>query len=212
MRRQLYRGGGIAGLYPRQKFGVGSWWQDKKDKAINVFQKVVPNELADIAGKAAPFVAMVPGWGPAAAGVMRGVSRLDKRGNLTDALKQGLGTYAAGELFDAGMKGAGWRSDTATGPRSLGEAWEGVTDTAGRIRDRAKEGVGNIFKRDSQPGINKQIPGLGNISDLAKQQLLIGTVSGGLTYMYEKFFAEEPDQEPGETYGEFLARRKRCTN
>jgi hypothetical protein len=210
MRRQLYRGGGIAGLYPRQNFGIGSKWQEFKDKAVGRARKLIPNELADIAGKAAPFVAMVPGWGPAAAGVMRGVSRLDKRGDLTDALKQGLGTYAAGELFDAGMKGAGWRSDTATGPRSLGEAWEGVTDTAGRIKDRAKESVGNIFKGDSQlGGLEKQIPGLGNISDLAKQQLLVGAVSGGLTYMYEKFFAEEPDQQPGETYGEFLARRKR---
>ena len=35
MRRQLYRGGGIAGLYPRQKFGLGSWFQDKKDKAVD---------------------------------------------------------------------------------------------------------------------------------------------------------------------------------
>ena len=95
MRRQLYRGGGIAGLYPRQKFGLGSWFQDKKDKAVNVFQKVVPNELADIAVKAAPFVAP---FNPLAAGMMRGLGRLDQRGNLTDALKQGIATYGLGQL------------------------------------------------------------------------------------------------------------------
>ena len=95
MRRQLYRGGGIADLYPRQKYGIGSWVQDKKDKAINVFQKVVPNELADIAVKAAPFVAP---FNPLAAGMMRGLGRLDQRGNLTDALKQGLATYGLGQL------------------------------------------------------------------------------------------------------------------
>jgi len=105
MRRQLYKGGGIADLYPRQKFGVGSWWQDKKDKAINVFQKVVPNELSDIAVKAAPFVAP---FNPLAAGMMRGLGRLDQRGNLTDALKQGIATYGLGQgaryLGGAGMQ------------------------------------------------------------------------------------------------------------
>ena len=95
MRRQLYRGGGIADLYPRQKYGIGSWVQDKKDKAINVFQKVVPNELADVAVKAAPFVTMV---NPLMGGMMRGLGRLDQRGNLTDALKQGLATYGLGQL------------------------------------------------------------------------------------------------------------------
>ena len=108
MRRQLYRGGGIAGLYPRQKFGLGSWFQDKKDKAVNVFQKVVPNELADIAVKAAPFVAP---FNPLAAGMMRGLGRLDQRGNLTDALKQGLATTA----FGAGTRYLGGASPMGGG-------------------------------------------------------------------------------------------------
>ena len=95
MRRQLYMGGGIADLYPRQKYGIGSWVQDKKDKAVNVFQKIVPNELADIAVKAAPFVAP---FNPLMGGMMRGLGRLDQRGNLTDALKQGVATYGIGQL------------------------------------------------------------------------------------------------------------------
>ena len=95
MRRQLYMGGGIANLYPRQKYGIGSWVQDKKDKAVNVFQKIVPNELADIAVKAAPFVAP---FNPLMGGMMRGLGRLDQRGNLTDALKQGIATYGIGQL------------------------------------------------------------------------------------------------------------------
>ena len=88
MRRQLYRGGGITGLYPRKKFGLGS---DLKD----TFRKLIPNELADIAVKAAPFVAP---FNPLAAGMMRGLGRLDQRGNLTDALKQGIATYGIGQL------------------------------------------------------------------------------------------------------------------
>ena len=42
MRRQLYRGGGIADLYPRQKYRLGSKWQDFKDSAVDTFQKIVP--------------------------------------------------------------------------------------------------------------------------------------------------------------------------
>ena len=37
MRRQLYRGGGITGLYPRQKYGIGSWVQEQKDKILGNF-------------------------------------------------------------------------------------------------------------------------------------------------------------------------------
>ena len=86
MRRQLYRGGGITSLYPRQKYGIGSWVKER-------VRKLIPNELADVAVKAAPFVAP---FNPAIAGIMRGVGRFDQRGSISDALKQGLGTFAAG--------------------------------------------------------------------------------------------------------------------
>ena len=95
MRRQLYRGGGITGLYPRQKFGIGSKFQDFKDSAVETVRKIIPNEIADVAVKAAPFVAP---FNPGIAGLMRGIGRFDQRGSLSDALKQGLGTYAAGQL------------------------------------------------------------------------------------------------------------------
>ena len=43
MRRQLYRGGGITGLYPRQKYGAGSFVQDLKDKILGRARKLIPN-------------------------------------------------------------------------------------------------------------------------------------------------------------------------
>ena len=104
MRRQLYRGGGITSLYPRKKFGLGS---DLKD----TFRKLIPNELADIAVKAAPFVAMIPGQQGTAA-LMRGIGRYDQRGSLSDALKQGALTYAGGKLFDTGMRGIGLKNSS----------------------------------------------------------------------------------------------------
>ena len=93
MRRQLRAQGGIMNVAPRKKFGIGSVFQDFKDKVVDRTRKIIPNELANVAVKAAPFVAMIPGYGPAAAGIMRGLGRLDQRGNLTDAVKQGLLFY-----------------------------------------------------------------------------------------------------------------------
>jgi len=94
MRRQLYRGGGIASVPRRQKYGLGDF-----------VRKLIPNEIANVASKAAPFVAP---FNPIAAGLMRGIGRYDKRGNLGDALKQGLMTYGGGQaaryLGGAGMQ------------------------------------------------------------------------------------------------------------
>ena len=81
MRRQLRANGGITNL--RQGYGLGDF-----------VRKLIPNELASIASKAAPFVAP---FNPLAAGIMRGVGRYDKRGSLKDALKQGVLTYAGGQ-------------------------------------------------------------------------------------------------------------------
>ena len=86
MRRQLYRGGGIATL-PRQGYGIGSWVKER-------IRKIIPNEIADFASKAAPFVAP---FYPGAAAAMRGIGRFDKRGSISDAMKQAALTYAGGE-------------------------------------------------------------------------------------------------------------------
>ena len=86
MRRQLYRGGGIASI-PRQGYGLGSWVKER-------FRKLIPNELADVAAKAAPFVAP---FYPGTAALMRGIGRFDKRGSISDAFKQGLLTYGGGQ-------------------------------------------------------------------------------------------------------------------
>ena len=88
MQRQLRNGGGVMTVKTiRKKYGIGS---DLKD----FVRKIIPNEIADVAVKAAPFVAP---FNPLAAGIMRGVGRYDKRGSLKDALKQGVLTYAGGQ-------------------------------------------------------------------------------------------------------------------
>ena len=52
------------------------------------------------------------------------------------------------------------------------------------------------------------IPGLGGITEMAKQQLLFGSITGGLGYIYEKFMKEEPPQGENETMEQYLERRR----
>ena len=106
MPRQLRDKGGIASVTPREKYGLGSKIKER-------FRKLIPNELADVAVKAAPFVAP---FSPGTAALMRGIGRFDQRGSISDAVKQGVGTFAFGKLagqipgtqdyFGRGMEGA----------------------------------------------------------------------------------------------------------
>ena len=64
-------------------------------KAKESIRKLIPNELADIAVKAAPFVAP---FNPGLAAAMRGIGRFDQRGSISDALKQGAMMYGGGKL------------------------------------------------------------------------------------------------------------------
>ena len=182
IRRQLRKNGGIMNTVPRTGFFLGGI----KDR----IRKLNPNEIANVASKAAPFVAMLPGYGPAAAGLMRGIGRFDKRGSVSDALKQGIGTYAGGKLFGAGM-------ERFAGRPTGGSALETLRELPGKTLDLIKPG---------EPGSNIITKGTKN---LLKQQLLFGAATGGLSYIYEKFMKEEPEQQEGETMGEYMARRKR---
>ena len=127
MRRQLYRGGGVA----RQRYGLG-----------DLVRKLIPNEIADVASKAAPFVAP---FNPIAAGLMRGIGRYDKRGSLSDALKQGIATYGLGQgaryLGGAGMQTGfdprGGMEGMKYGLSNPMGAWSGATTPATTAREAA---------------------------------------------------------------------------
>jgi len=87
MKRQLRKGGGIMDAVEREKFGLGS-------KLKKFVRKVIPNEIADIAVKAAPFVAP---FNPALAAGMSGLGSFDQTGSVSDALKRGALTYGGGQ-------------------------------------------------------------------------------------------------------------------
>ena len=99
MPRQLRNMGGITNAVPRKKYGLGSKIKER-------FRKLIPNELANIAVRAAPFVAP---FNPGIAGLMRGIGRFDQRGSISDALKQGAATFGFGKAagFLGGAEGPG---------------------------------------------------------------------------------------------------------
>ena len=98
IRRQLRKNGGIMNTVPRTGFFLGGI----KDR----IRKLIPNEIANVASKAAPFVAP---FNPGIAGLMRGIGRFDQRGSISDAFKQGLGTFGFGKAagFLGGAQGEG---------------------------------------------------------------------------------------------------------
>jgi len=90
MNRQLYQNGGIMGV-ARENYGFGS-------KFKKFVRNIIPNEIADIAVKAAPFVAP---FQPGIAAAMRGIGRFDQRGSISDAVKQAGATYGFGKATGA---------------------------------------------------------------------------------------------------------------
>jgi len=67
--------------------GIGS----KLKRAV---RKVIPNELAEVASAAAPFVAP---FNPAVAAAMAGLGSFDKTGRIGQSVGAGLGTFALGQ-------------------------------------------------------------------------------------------------------------------
>jgi hypothetical protein len=87
MNRQLRANGGIMDVTPRENFGLGS--------SLKKFvRKIIPNEVADIATKAAPFVAP---FNPLLAAGMSGIGTFDQTGSIGDSLKAGGMNYALGQ-------------------------------------------------------------------------------------------------------------------
>ena len=88
MNRQLYAGGGIMDVTPRENFGLGS-------KLKKFVRKVIPNEIADVAVKAAPFVAP---FNPLIAAGMAGLGGFDQTGSISKSLRSGALTYGLGQV------------------------------------------------------------------------------------------------------------------
>ena len=80
--------GGVASLVDREKYGLGS--------SIKKFvRNIIPNEVAQVASVAAPFVAP---FNPLLAGAMAGLGSFDRTGSISSGLKSAALTYGGGQL------------------------------------------------------------------------------------------------------------------
>ena len=91
----------------RRQYGLGS--------SLKKFaRKIIPNEVAEIAVKAAPFVAP---FNPLAAAAMSGIGSFDQTGRIGSSLKSGLKNYALGQ-FARGVGGGMDNLQVGFDPRS----------------------------------------------------------------------------------------------
>jgi hypothetical protein len=203
MPRQLRDKGGIASVTPRKKYGLGSKIKER-------FRKLIPNELADVAVKAAPFVAP---FNPGVAGLMRGIGRFDQRGSISDALKQGAATFGFGaatralggaDPFGGGLKGGFTSPLDAEKTTKLKTLFE--KEPKKLIDGKEREGSKLIQK--GVDTLKEKIPLLENVKDDVAQKLLVGGITAGASALYSYFAGEFEPQEPGETMEEYMARRR----
>ena len=202
MQRQLRNRGGVMTVKTiRKKYGIGS---DLKD----FVRKIIPNEIADVAVKAAPIVAP---FNPGVAALMRGIGRFDQRGSLSDALKQGPLTYAGGRGI--GMLGGAQSPEGFLGRQKF--SMEGFKEgPIGRLFQSPT--TDSKFKKPSIKDVSGETTGL---KGLAKKvikklpegvaaQLAAGTVTAGASLLASYFQGEFREQEPGETMEDYLVARK----
>ena len=219
MRRQLRAQGGIMNTAPRKKFGIGSYFQKAKDKVFDRTRKLIPNELADVAVKAAPFVApFYPGY----AAIARGLGRFDQRGSISDALKQGALTYG----FGKGIGKLGGASGSELGnvfgrqqysmegfkDKGLGRLFKGAD--APKVDPKVDPKIPGTPKtegldvvREASDKVFSKIPGGDKLPSMVKQKLLVGSITSGASALYSYFTGAFEPQEPGESMEEYMARR-----
>ena len=203
MPRQLRNKGGITNVVPREGFIFGG--------ITKRIRKLIPNEIANFASKAAPFVAP---FNPGAAALMRGIGRFDKRGSFSDAIKQGLGTFAFGKAAgylggaqsDGGIFGGQTFSKQGFSEGPVGRLFQGGKEKL--LSDGGGGGGKGVEFIKKGTEMFKDVPILSELPSIVQQQILVGGATAAGSYIYQKFLADEPPQEEGETMEEYLARRK----
>jgi hypothetical protein len=202
MRRQLRGKGGITNVTPRTNYFLGGI----KDR----IRKLIPNEIANVASKAAPFVAP---FNPAVGALMRGIGRFDQRGSISDALKQGAATFAFGAgtraLGGADPFGGGLRGGFTSPLNSeRTQAIKGLFEKQKIDPSKAKKDTSGILPKKVVEATTGKIPGVRALPKIVQEQLLAGGITAGASVLASYFQGDFREQEPGETMEEYLAARK----
>ena len=207
MPRQLRNKGGITSVVPRTNYLFGGIKGKIRD--------LIPNELASVAVKAAPIVALV---NPGAAALMRGIGRFDQRGSISDALKQGAATYAFGKGI--GKLGGAQSGDGFFGSQTYSKE-RFMNEGVGRLFDRqaaqTTTDAGSNVVRGGGADMSTVDTGLKGLvkktikklPDQVVNQLIAGGITSGASLLASYFQGDFREQEPGETMEEYLAERKK---
>jgi hypothetical protein len=205
-------GGGYTGIPMGSRTGFGII-SKIKDKA----RDLIPNEIASVASKAAPLVAP---FFPGTAALMRGIGRFDQRGSISDALKQGIGTYAFGR--GVGMLGGAQAPENFLGRQRFTRA--GFDQgPIGRLFDRQAADPkvfgaddklgGEMLTTGDKPSLLSKAgdvltKGIKALPEGVAAQLVAGGLTAGASLLASYFQGEFREQEPGETIEDYLAARK----
>jgi len=130
--------GGIAGLGGRRRYGLGSSIKKR-------LRKLIPNEVAQVASMAAPFVAP---FNPLAGGLMSGLGGFDQHGSISRGLKSGLMTYGGGQLargIGGGLGNLQTGFDPRTGMNNMGS---GLTKYFSNPMQKSG-GLGKMFNKST---------------------------------------------------------------
>ena len=223
-RRTQMAGGGITqigkpgGLVEPgiMKYGALDFITDPLKKVGERVRKLIPNELANVATKAAPFVAPL---NPGVAGLMRGIGRFDQRGSLSDALKQGLLTTAggAGARYLGGQRGmedimGGGLTGGFTSPISSDSPLRNLSTSKDvkKVKeiDKSKEGI-DIVRKGVEKTVGK-FPIFKELPPMVQQQLFVGGITAGASALHSLLVGDFREKLPEETMEQYLeARRKR---
>ncbi len=184
--------------------------------AKKAIRNLIPNELADVAVKAAPFVAMIPGQQGTAA-LMRGLGRFDQRGSISDALKQGAATYGFGKVAGGltskipGIEGdySGIKGIMDFGKDAYGAAKTGLSggkNTAVDLFNKTKENTGGIYdgikEKAKEFGVDKYFLGedgefqMSDVTKFLSDPKKTVPMTMLATYIKEKFFPGETQENP----------------
>jgi hypothetical protein len=160
------------GLDGRRQYGLGSSLKKR-------IRKLIPNEVAEVAVKAAPFVAP---FNPIAAGLMSGIGGFDQTGRIGSSLKSGLKTYGMGQLA-RGIGGGtenlqGMSFKVPGGGEGLGAYFSNPIQDTG--------GLGEVFgNMKNSTEVDKVIPTAQGDYDIFGNKIA-ETGSGGVKSLTEK--------------------------
>jgi len=184
--------------------------------AKKAIRNLIPNELADVAVKAAPFVAMIPGQQGTAA-LMRGLGRFDQRGSMSDALKQGLGTYAFGKMaspLTSKIPGIEGSYEGLGGIKDFGiDAYEALKTGGTNLKDTVLEKVqdGDYLEK-AEKKIKELVSGdkdkKGGIWDIFSDPKKTIPMAMLGTWIKEKYFPDDIPEDPAlKQYKDYMRRR-----